>query len=61
MTVVLRLVNGPTVSLDGHYPIDYYNHSVPVAVSYSANLSPGFLGKLRPGSGVARIAIYPPT
>jgi hypothetical protein len=27
-TVVLRLVNGVTVSLDGHYSIDYYNHSV---------------------------------
>ena len=27
-TVVLRLVNGPTVSLDGHYAIDYYDHSV---------------------------------
>jgi hypothetical protein len=27
-TVVLRLVNGVTVSLNGHYSIDYYNHSV---------------------------------
>jgi hypothetical protein len=27
-TVVLRLVNGVTVSLDGHYAIDYYDHSV---------------------------------
>ena len=27
-TVVLRLVNGATVSLDGYYSIDYYDHSV---------------------------------
>lgn len=27
-TVVLRLVNGVSVSLDGHYSIDYYDHSV---------------------------------
>lgn len=27
-TVVLRLVNVVNVSLDGHYPIDYYDHSV---------------------------------
>lgn len=27
-TVVLCLVNGVTVSLDGHYSIDYYDHSV---------------------------------
>jgi hypothetical protein len=29
VTVVLRLVNGITVSLDGHYFIDYYDHSAP--------------------------------
>jgi hypothetical protein len=29
MTAVLRLVNGVTVSLDGHYSIDYYDHSAP--------------------------------
>ena len=28
-TAVLRLVNGVTVSLDGHYSIDYYDHSAP--------------------------------
>ena len=28
-TVVLCLVNGATVSLDGHYSIDYYDHSAP--------------------------------
>jgi len=27
-TVVLRLVNGVAVSLDDHYSIDYYDHSV---------------------------------
>jgi hypothetical protein len=27
--VVLRLVNGFTVSLDGHYSTDYYDHSAP--------------------------------
>ena len=27
-TVVLRLVNGVAVSLDGHHSIDYYDHSV---------------------------------
>ena len=27
-TVALRLVNGVSVSLDGHYSIDYYDHSV---------------------------------
>jgi hypothetical protein len=27
-TVVLRLVNDVSVSLDGHYSIDYYDHSV---------------------------------
>lgn len=27
-TVILRLVNGVTVSLDGHNSIDYYDHSV---------------------------------
>ena len=27
-TVILRLVNGVTVSLDGHHSIDYYEHSV---------------------------------
>ena len=27
--MVLRLVNGVTVSLDGHYSTDYYDHSVP--------------------------------
>jgi hypothetical protein len=26
-TVVLRLVNDVIVSLDGHYSIDYYDHS----------------------------------
>ena len=29
MTVVLRLVNGVTVSVDGHHSIDYYDQSVP--------------------------------
>jgi len=28
-TVVLRLVIGVTVSPDGHYSIDYYDHSAP--------------------------------
>jgi hypothetical protein len=28
-TVALRLVNGVTVSLNGHYAIDYYDHSAP--------------------------------
>jgi hypothetical protein len=28
-TVVLRLVNGFTVSLGGHYSTDYYDHSAP--------------------------------
>ena len=28
-TVVLRLANVASVSLDGHYSIDYYDHSVP--------------------------------
>jgi len=28
-TVVLRLVNGLTVSLGGHYSTDYYDHSAP--------------------------------
>jgi hypothetical protein len=27
--VALRLVNGVTVSLNGHYAIDYYDHSAP--------------------------------
>jgi hypothetical protein len=27
--MVLRLVNVVNVSLDGHYPIDYYDHSAP--------------------------------
>jgi hypothetical protein len=29
VTVVLRLVNGFTVSLGGHYSTDYYDHSAP--------------------------------
>lgn len=58
VTVVLRLVNGVTVSLDVHYAIDYYNHSVPAAISHSANLS---RRKSQPGSGVAHLTIYPPT
>ena len=29
VTVVLRLVNGVTVSRDGHDSIDYYDHSAP--------------------------------
>jgi hypothetical protein len=29
VTMVLRLVNGVTVSWDGHYSTDYYDHSVP--------------------------------
>jgi hypothetical protein len=56
--VVLRLVNGVTVSSDGHHSIDYYNHSVPAAISYSAHLS---RRKSQTGSGVARLTIYPPT
>lgn len=58
VTVVLRLVNVVNVSLDGHHSIDYYNHSVPAAISYSAHLS---RRKSQPGSGVARLTIYPPT
>lgn len=58
MTVVLRLVNAANVSLDGHHSIDYYNHSAPAAISYSANLS---RRKSQLGSGVARLTIYPPT
>jgi len=56
--VVLRLVNGVTVSLDGHHSTDYYSHSAPAAISHSAYLS---RRKSQPGSGVARLAIYPPT
>jgi hypothetical protein len=58
VTVVLRLVNVANVSLDGHYSIDYYNHSVPAAISYSAHLS---RRKSQLGSSVARLIIYPPT
>ena len=58
MTVALRLVNVVNVSLDGHYSIDYYNHSVPAAISYSAHLS---RRKSQTGSGVAHLTIYPPT
>ena len=59
--MVLRLVNGVAVSLDGHYSIDYYDHSVPKRDQSLSQLILCFLGKLRFGSGVARIAIYPPT
>jgi hypothetical protein len=56
VTVVLRLVNGATVSLDGHYSTDYYNHSAPAAISNSAYLS---RRKSQLGSGVARLGNLP--
>jgi hypothetical protein len=33
-TVILRPVNGATVSSGGRYATDYYNHSVPAATGY---------------------------
>ena len=33
-TVILRPVNGATVSAGGRYTTDYYNHSVPAATGY---------------------------
>jgi len=58
--VVLRLVNGVTVSLDGHNSTDYYDHSAPCVTL--ANRQPT-LNEVRVtlGSGVARIAIFPST
>jgi hypothetical protein len=60
-TGVLRLVSGVSASLDGLDSIDYYD---PSALHHDRLLSqpfPCFPGKSRFGSGVARIAIYPPT
>lgn len=60
-TVVLRLVNGVTVSLDGHYSTNYYDHSAPKCdIGSSAWPTLNEVG-VTLGSGVARIAIYPPT
>jgi len=59
--VVLRLVIDFTVSPDGHYSTDYYDHSAPPRdIGYSAGL-PSIKRGPHVGSGVARIAIYPPT
>ena len=59
--MVLRLVNGVAVSLDGHYSTNYYNHSAPKCdIGNSACLPLNEVG-VTLGSGVARIAIYPST
>jgi hypothetical protein len=59
-TVVLRLVNGITVSVGGHYSTDYYDHSAPCVTLAK---QPAYLNQEEPhiSSGVARTAIYPPT
>lgn len=57
--MVLRLVNGVTVSPDGHYSIDYYDLSASNRSQSLSRLLP--CGRLRLDSGVAHIAIYPPT
>ena len=56
--MVLRLANGFTVSLDGHYPTDYYDHSAPRVTL--AN-QPAYLIQEEPhrGSGRSSHSILP--
>jgi hypothetical protein len=55
--VVLRLVDGVTVSLDGHYSTDYCDHSAPCVTLAKQPAYPSLGREPHSGSGVARIAI----